>query len=330
MFNGNQDKGDLVITRIFDAPRELVWRAWTEPERSMLWWGPKGFTTPVFRIDLREGGEYLNCMRSPDGKDFWSKGVYREVVVPKRLVMTDSFADEKGNTVHASHYGMSKAFPLEMQIIVKFDELNGGTKLTLRHIGIPSGTDSEGARQGWNESFDKLEEYLQIEEPIASVKEVPTFEFPSDREVVITRIFDAPREMVFKASTDPDLIPNWWGPRDLITTVEKMDFRPGGAWRFVQRDKDGHIHAFNGIYREIVPPEREVHTFEFEGMPGHMIIEESTFEEFVGGTKLVIRELFQTAEDRDGMFNSGMKQGATESMNRLEELLKMKRPSQER
>ena len=101
------------------------------------------------------------------------------------------------------YYGMSKDLPLEMLITVMFEEHDGKTKLTLRHVGMPSGADSEGAKQGWNESFDKLAEYLETEKSIISGKNVPKFEFPSDREIVITRIFDAPRELVFKASTDP-------------------------------------------------------------------------------------------------------------------------------
>jgi len=317
-----EDTRDLIIIRLFDAPRELVWKAWTEPEGVMRWWGPKGFTSPVSKINLRVGGEYLNCMHSPDGKDHWSKGVFREIVAFERLVMTDSFADENGNMVPASYYGMSKDFPLEMLIRVMFEEYDGKTKITLRHIGMPSDADSKGAGQGWNESFDKLAEYLETEKSIVSGKNVPKFEFPSDREVLITRIFDAPREMVFKASLDPNLIPQWWGPKRYTTTVEKMDVKPGGVWRFIQRDQEGNKYAFNGVYREIVSPEREVHTFEFEGMPGHVMLETSTFEEFEGKTKLTVSDLFQTVEDRDGMFNSGMKEGATESMERLEELLK--------
>jgi len=87
---------ELVITRVFDAPRELVWKAWIDPERVRRWWGPKNFTAPVCKIDLRVGGAYLYCMRSPEGKDYWSRGVYREIVPPERIVCTDSFADEKG------------------------------------------------------------------------------------------------------------------------------------------------------------------------------------------------------------------------------------------
>ena len=150
---------ELVIERVLNAPRELVWKAWTEPEHFMRWWGPKGFTTPFCEIDLRVGGKYVNCMRSPEGKDYWSTGVYREIVPLERIVCTDSFADEHGNVVPATHYGMSD-MPLEMLVTVTFEEHEGKTKLTLHHVGIPAGPDREGANQGWSESFDKLAEYL--------------------------------------------------------------------------------------------------------------------------------------------------------------------------
>jgi len=151
---------ELVIERVFDAPRELVWKAWTEPEHFMRWWGPKGFTTPFCRIDLRVGGTYLNSMRSPEGKDYWSTGVYREIVPLERIVCTDSFADEHGNVVPATHYGMGPDFPLEMLVTVTFEDVGGKTKMTLRHEGLPAGEMAEMTGAGWNQSFDKLAEYL--------------------------------------------------------------------------------------------------------------------------------------------------------------------------
>jgi len=163
MTKANQIKNvkGLTITRIFDAPRELVWKAWTESERFMRWWGPKGFTAPFCSIDFRVGGVYLACMRSPDGKDYWSTGVYREIVPMERIVCTDSFADEKGNVVPATHYGMSADFPLEMLVTITFEQQEGKTKMTLRHAGLPAGTMSDQTNVGWNESFDKLAESLK-------------------------------------------------------------------------------------------------------------------------------------------------------------------------
>jgi uncharacterized protein YndB with AHSA1/START domain len=154
---------EIVIRRMFDAPRELVWKAWTEPERYMRWWGPKNFTAPFCRIDLRVGGAYLSCMRSPEGQEYWSTGIYREIVEPSLLVCTDSFADEKGNVVPASHYGMGGEWPKELLVTVTFEEQDGQTKLTLRHAGIPAGEMSEQCEAGWNESFDKLAESLSKE-----------------------------------------------------------------------------------------------------------------------------------------------------------------------
>jgi uncharacterized protein YndB with AHSA1/START domain len=156
---------------------------------------------------------------------------------------------------------------------------------------------------------------------VNKASDTTTFSTPSDREIVMTRIFDAPRELVFKAYTDPNAIPQWWGPRRYTTTVDQMDVRPGGAWRFVNQGPDGSEFAFRGEYREIIPPERLVYTFEFEGMPGHILVETITFEEHDGKTTLTNTSLFDSIEERDGMLASGMTEGATESMDRLAEYL---------
>ena len=124
------------------------------------WWGPKGFTTPSLSLDLRVGGVFRYCMRSPDGKDYWGTGVYREVVPGKRIVYTDSFADEKGNVVPATYYGMGADLPLEMLVTLTFEKEKGQTKVTLHHAGMPAGPDLDGATQGWNEMFDKLVKHL--------------------------------------------------------------------------------------------------------------------------------------------------------------------------
>lgn len=151
---------ELVITRVFDAPRELVWRFWTESERAMRWWGPKDFTSPFSKIDFRVGGIYLLCMRSPDGKDYWSTGMYRKIVPLEKIVCTDSFADERGNIVQASYYGMNSDWPLELLVTITFEDYEGMTKLTLHHSGFPSEMDSEMAKDGWSTSLDKLAEEL--------------------------------------------------------------------------------------------------------------------------------------------------------------------------
>jgi uncharacterized protein YndB with AHSA1/START domain len=146
---------ELVITRVLDAPREAVWKAWTDPTRFTLWWGPEGFTSPACKIDLRVGGKYLACMRSPEGQDYWSTGAYREIVPKERIVYTDCFSDAEGNAVPASYYGMQGDWPPEMIVTVTFEEDGGKTKMTLRHDGIPPDTMSD-CEAGWSGSFDKL------------------------------------------------------------------------------------------------------------------------------------------------------------------------------
>jgi len=155
-----QTQRAIVITRVFDAPRQLVWKAWTEPRHFARWYGPKGFTTPVCRIDLRVGGKYLNCMRSPEGQDFWTTGVFREIAAPERLVMTASRADKDGNVVPASRYEMDAGWSLETQISVTLEEDDGRTKVTLEHVGMPAGNGRDMAEAGWNESLDKLADVL--------------------------------------------------------------------------------------------------------------------------------------------------------------------------
>jgi uncharacterized protein YndB with AHSA1/START domain len=307
----------LVVTRVFDAPRELVWKAWTEPDRIARWWGPKHFTAPAIRNDFRVGGKYLYCMHGPAGspfdKDLWSTGVYEEIIPMKKIVATDSFADEHGNVVPASHYGMPGDLPLEFRITVTFEDEDGHTKLTLTHEGLPAGEQSEGAAVGWNESLDKLAASLRT-----------TFTVKRDElKVIMERIFDAPRDAVFRAFTDPDAIPKWWGPRKYATTVDKMDVRVGGAWRFIHRDEDGKEYAFHGIFKAIEPPRLISQTFVFEGIPGdHEVLDTLTLEDLGGGkTKVTAVSTFANVEDLDGMVGSGMESGAVESWDRLAEYL---------
>jgi uncharacterized protein YndB with AHSA1/START domain len=144
---------------------------------------------------------------------------------------------------------------------------------------------------------------------------------PSDREILVTRVFDAPRDLVFRAHTDPALIPLWWGQRHSTTVVTQLDVRPGGGWRFVQRSPDGSEYGFRGEFREIAAPERIVQTFEFEGMPGHIVLQNLAFAEQDGKTTLTTREVYASQEDRDGMIASGMESGMHETYARLDELL---------
>lgn len=148
-----------------------------------------------------------------------------------------------------------------------------------------------------------------------------TVTLPSEREITLTREFDAPRDLVFKAFTKPEHVAQWWGQRGSTLVVCDMDFRPGGAWRFVERAADGNEYGFRGELREIDPPERIVQTFEWEGLPGHISVETMVLEDLGGRTRLTVTSVFDSVEDRDGMLQSGMEKGAGETYDRLAEYL---------
>ena len=147
----------MVITRVFDAPRAVVWRAWTDPKYAMQWWGPKDFTTPVYKMDFRVGGKFLICMKSPDGREFWNGGEYREIVPGERIVYSMYFADAEGNRVEPAAYGIEHTAVDDAYDVVTFEDLgNGQTKLTL--IGNESMKDAQesGQVEGWTQILDKF------------------------------------------------------------------------------------------------------------------------------------------------------------------------------
>ena len=161
----NKTEGEITITRIFNARRDLVWKTWTEPEHVKRWWGPKNFKATFCNIDLRVGGVLLFCMRSLEGRDYWSTGIFREIIDRSLIVCTDSFSDERGNIVPASYYGMNGDIPLEMLWTLTFEDFKGNTKFTLRHSGLPPGEMADLTKQGWNESLDKFAETLEYSLP---------------------------------------------------------------------------------------------------------------------------------------------------------------------
>jgi uncharacterized protein YndB with AHSA1/START domain len=155
----------------------------------------------------------------------------------------------------------------------------------------------------------------------ATTKNKTTIDTPSEREIVTERVFDAPRERVWAAFTDPALVPRWWGRRMTRTVVDQLDLQPGGAWRFVEQSTDGSETGFRGIYREVAAPERLVYTFEWEGMPGHILVDTASFEDLGGRTRVTIHSLFHTTEERDGMLSAGMEIGLNEGYEALDALL---------
>ncbi|MEA2988570.1 MAG: hypothetical protein QOG83_1281 [Alphaproteobacteria bacterium] len=156
---------DFVVTRVFDAPRDLVWKAFTDPERMKEWWGPKGFSVITSKMDLRPGGTYHYGMKAPDGAAIWGKFIFREIVAPERMVFINSFSDEAGGQ---TRHPMAPTWPLELLSTFTFEDVGGKTKVTIRWAPhnaseeerktFDAGHDS--MRQGWGGTMEQLQTYL--------------------------------------------------------------------------------------------------------------------------------------------------------------------------
>lgn len=158
MSESNNSQDVCVVERIFDAPVDVIWQMWTQPEHFKNWYGPRGFTVPVAEMDVRIGGKHLFCMemQTPNGMmKMWSTGEYTEIVPNERLVYTDSMCDEHGNVVSPSDMGMPEGYPETTEVIVSLEDLGGRTKMVLTHAGVPA-----NASGGWTQAFEKMAEHI--------------------------------------------------------------------------------------------------------------------------------------------------------------------------
>jgi uncharacterized protein YndB with AHSA1/START domain len=290
---------ELTLTRILDAPRELVFKLWTEPHHLAQWWGPHGFTNPVCELDARAGGAIRVHMRAPDGTAYPMGGAFEEIVPPQRLVFTTS--------AHAG--GETGAFFVNRNTVT-FDDLDGRTKLTLHVRVVEAAPGAEralgGMDQGWSESFERLLDLAATEAGSA------------DRHIVGTRLLDAPRELVWNAWTDPKQVAAWWGPKGFTSTIQEMDVRPGGAWRLVMHGPDGTDYPNESVYVEVVKPQLLV--FDHVSRPNFRFC--ATFIAEGDKTRVTVRMLFPSAELLDKTAKAfGAVEGLHQTLERLGEHL---------
>jgi uncharacterized protein YndB with AHSA1/START domain len=285
---------ELVITRVFDAPRDLVFDCWTRPEHLQHWQGaPRGFTVPVSESDIRPGGFFRICLRSPEGVDRWIEGGYREIVRPERLVYTHLWLDANQQPGK------------QTLVTITFAERAGKTELTLRQTGFTSVESRDGHKQGWSSALDVLVDYLA----------------DAARSIVVARVFDAPREMVFDTWTDSRHLGRWYGPKGFTITTHSIDVRPGGVWLFDMHGPDGVDYPNKITYIEIVRPERLVYDHGDPGAPAYFQTT-VTFAEQGGRTQLTMRMLFPSAAERETVVKTyNAIEGANQTLDRLGEQL---------
>ncbi|HEV2291067.1 MAG TPA: SRPBCC family protein [Gemmatimonadales bacterium] len=285
---------EITLTRTFDAPRSLVFKAWTEPEHLARWWGPQGFSNPVCEVDARVGGAVRIHMQGPDGGIYPMRGVFQELAAPERIVLLTG-VDAPDGTVR-----------FEVLTTVTLVESGGRTTLTLRARVVTAVADAAmniaGMEPGWSQSLDRLQALVAPGQPIPA------------RELVTERVIAAPRELVFRAWTEPEQVAVWWGPNGFTNTIHEMDVRPGGMWRLTMHGPDGRDYLNENVYLQVVPPALLV--YYHQTTPKFVAV--ATFEDAPGGTKVTMRGNFLSSEDFDTALNVvGAREGAKQTLGRL-------------
>lgn len=302
------DAPEIIISRRLPAPRALVFQAWTDPAHLERWWGPRGFTTTTQEIDVRPGGIWRHVMHSYDGTEYPNRHTFLEITAPERIVYrVDTGTDDD---------------PAGFESTVTFQADGDHTIVTLH-----SRFDSFEARDGVLE-FGAVESGLSTLHCLEAHLATMTAPAPrSDREFTIQRVFDAPRELVFRAFSAPEHLVHWWGPEGWTLPVCKQDFRVGGEWHYCMAGPNGMESWGKAIYKEIVAPERLVMLDVFSDAEGNTVEElpqtlvTMEFIDLGGKTQLISRAEYADAESLQTVLDMGMVQGLYETWDRLAEYL---------
>ncbi len=284
---------EMTITRLLNAPRELVWEMFTNPEHIKHWWGPNGFTNTIYKMDVIPGGEWELTMHGPNGTDYWNKHTYTEVVKNEKLVHI---------------HGPAPKF----QMTILFIPQGNKTQLTITSLFdsaevLQKAIEEFGAEEGFKQNVERLEAYLE--------------KLPKERKLIITRILDAPRELVFNLWTDPKHLSQWWGPNGFTAPTCEMDLRPGGAIRIHMEHPDFPNHWMKGVFKEIVPPEKLVFTngafIGEDGEPGIDGVCTVTFEDYDGKTKMTLVAEVTKLAPQFSFAYEGMNEGWNQTLDKL-------------
>ncbi|MGA7373329.1 MAG: SRPBCC domain-containing protein [Methyloceanibacter sp.] len=305
---------EIVIARLIDAPPARVFDAWTDPQQVVQWWGPRGFTTTTSKMDVKPGGVWGFVMHGPDGRDYQNRITYLEVVKPERLVY--------------KHGGDEDLEPVSFQTTVTFVPQGSKTMVTMRAV-FPTAEERNrvvkeyGAVEGGKQTLARLDEHLS-----GAARSTPT-----SRAFVISRVFDAPRDLVWKAHSELEGLKHWWGPKGFTWLTGTLDFCPGGMFHDGLRSPNGQEMWGRFVYREIVAPERIVSVSSFSdpkgGVTRHFLSPEwplemqntAAFSEAQGKTTLTISSVAINATERERkIFEDGfgsMQGGFTGTLDQL-------------
>ena len=296
---------EIRLTRAFDAPRELVFKAWTTPKHIQKWLGPQGFTITTKSISLKQGGAWIYTMHGPDGKDWPNRMRFTEIVRPTRIVYVHD--EGKDDAVDQQRFEVTVTFRDDGPMKCVLDFRMVFAKSELRELAF-----KHGAIEGAQQTMDKLA--AEVETMRAAVG-IVHFE----------RTLDAPRDLVFKVWTDPLHIAKWWGPHKFTVPECSIDLRPGGALRIIMRGPDGTDLLCKGEVREVRPPERFVFTNIAATMDGEHLAEgltTVTFAEDGWKTKMIVDSRSVLIKDGWEAAIAGMQEGWSQQLERLAALVK--------
>lgn len=326
---------EIVVTREFDAPRELVWEAWTNPAHVVRWWGPFGFTTTSHEMDVRVGDIWRLTMHGPDGTDYPNKSRFTVVQRPERIEYEHG-GGRKGGPGHSFH------------VAWMFEARDEKTLVTMRLLFATREErdlviGSFGAVEGGKQTLARLAEHLAAMAQMPSctptkhtsttpqghltMKNSLKLTTPGDREILITRSFDAPRRMVWDAMTRPELLKRWlFLPPGWVMTECHEDVRVGGTYRWAWNGPDGkQVMSMHGTYREVMPHERIVRTETFDmgcqPQMGEQLATMRLSEDGPSRTTVTISVIYPSKTARDGAAASGMEQGMAAGYDKMETLL---------
>jgi len=288
---------EIVMSRVFHAPRDLVWRAWTEPQHVARWWGPRGFRSETKQMDFRVGGVWQHVMVGPDGVRYPNKSIFKDIVPQERVVYSHGGGREDGP-------GATFTATWTFEVVdAARTRLTG--RLTFRDAAARDFVAKEfGAIEGGQQTLERLSEYL------------PALQGPA---FVISREFNVPRETLWQVWTEPAHFGRWFGPKGFVTNLVKMDLRPGGLTHYNIQSPDGKVMWGRAVYREVVPPSRLVWINSFSDPEGGItrhplnpdpwplqMLTEITFAESAGRTTVTVNWLpYEASEVEWQTFEKG-------------------------
>lgn len=302
----------VFASRVLDAPRELVFQAFTDPARLAKWYGPFGFRTSTSLFQFEPGGEWHFVMHGPDGVDYPNFMRFLEIVPNEKISYIHSSDSNYSELMFTGHIHFEpRGDKTEIQLSMEFS-----TAEQLRTVA-----EEHGAIEGARQHLERLADHVDI----MSNRRRGGFEvtLPSDLEIRMTRWFLAPAKLVFEAMTQVEHVKNWWGCETHPLIVCEIDLRVGGQWRYVMQEPSGAEHPFKGEFMEIERYTRLVRTEIYDVAPfnaGHAVVT-GMFQESDGKTLLTETMRFDSKESRDGTLATGMAEGAALALDRLADLV---------